>query len=127
MMRRLLIALALPCLVAAAPAVTISAQRPRFEPPAQEYRAIWNAEGQRIIAALEAETGLTFPDPPIAVTVREGVSGATLDGRRIFMRASYSADEKKGALIHELGHLLVMPLTALRREVGEHRLLNLFL
>ena len=126
-MRRFLIVLALPCLAAAAPTVTITAQRPGFEPAAQEYRAIWVGEGARIVAALERETGLTFPDPPVAVTVREGVSGVTRDGRRMFMRASYSAEEKKGALVHELGHLLVMPRTALRREIGEHRLLNLFL
>jgi hypothetical protein len=126
-MRRVLMGLALPCLVAAAPAMTITAQGPRFEPAAQEYRGIWEAEGRRIVAALERETGLIFPEPPVAVTVREGVSGVTRDGRRMFLRASYSADEKKGALVHELGHLLVMPQAALRREVGEHRLLNLFL
>lgn len=126
-MRRLLMLIALPALIGAAPVVTFTAHRPRFESAAQEYRQIWEAEGGRIIAELESETGLTFPDRAIPVAVREGVSGVTLDGRRMFMRASYSAEEKKGALIHELGHLLVLPLVSLRREVGEHRLLSLFL
>lgn len=127
MKRRLLILVALPWLVAAAPVITFTPHRPRFEPAAQQYRQIWAEDGERMIDAMEAETGLTFPERPVAVTVREAVSWVTPDGRRMQLRASYSAEEKRGALVHELGHLLVIPLATLRSEVGEHRLLNLFL
>lgn len=127
-MRRLLILCALPWLAAAAPVMTFTPQRPRFEPATLEYRQIWSEEGERMIAAMETETGLIFPAPEIAVTVLEGVSWAGRDSRRMHMRASYSTEEKKGALVHELGHFLVGPIPErLRAEVGEHRLLNLFL
>jgi len=126
MKRRLLILLGLPCLVAAAPVMTFTPLRPRFEPAAQEYRQIWADEGERMIAAMEAETGLAFPDPEIAVTVYEGVSWTGLGRRPMRMRASYSTEEKRGALVHELGHRLVGRLPR-PPGIDHHRLLNLFL
>ncbi len=111
-------------LCAAAPPVGFEPEAPRFARAAEEYRAIWAAEGARMIAALEAATGLSFPEAPVEVIVYEGVSWAGLGGRPMRLRASYSADEKRAALVHELGHRLIEPLPW-RAERDEHRTLFL--
>ena len=111
---------------AAAPPVSFSPTEPRFAAAAGEYRRIWDAEGARIVAALEAATGLTFPDTPIEMIVREGPPMTSYDGRTIHLRAGYSPLYKKATLVHELGHRLsfLLPRGA---ELDDHRLLYLFL
>jgi hypothetical protein len=113
-------------LCAAAPPMTFGAAEPRFAPATDEYRAIWESEGARIVAALEAATGLSFPATPIEVIVREGAPMTSYDGRTIRLRAGYSPLYKKATLVHELGHRLsfLLPRTA---ELDDHRLLYLFL
>jgi hypothetical protein len=113
-------------LVAAAPPMTFDpAAAPEAE-AAAEYRRLWDAEGRRIAAALEAETGLTFPAAPIAVIVEETRPMTGYDGRTIWIRGSYSPDYKKGALVHELGHRLALTLKN-HGGLDDHRLLYLFL
>ncbi len=119
-------ALAWALLAAAAAPVTFTAERPRFERAAEAYRALWAAEGERMIAALEAETGLAFPGAPVPVIVYEGPSWAGLGGRPMRLRASYSEEEKRAALVHELGHRLIAGLPR-DPAIDEHRTLFLFL
>ena len=99
---------------------------PSFAPAAGEYRRIWEAEGPRIVAAMEGVTGLAFPGTPIDAIVSEGRPMTAYDGRTIRLRASYSPAYKKATLVHELGHRLAL---ALPRNGGldDHRLLYLFL
>lgn len=113
-------------LAAAAAPVAFTPESPRFERAADAYRALWAAEGARMIAALEAETGLEFPAAPIPVIVYEGPSWAGLGGRPMRLRASYSDDEKKAALVHELGHRLIIGMPR-DPAIDEHRTLFLFL
>jgi len=113
-------------LCAAAPPLSFAPAEPRFAAAAQEYRAIWDAEGPRIVAALEAATGLDFPAAPIEVIVREGAPMTAYDGRTIRLRAGYSPLYKKANLVHELGHLLSFLLPR-DPELDDHRLLYLFL
>lgn len=124
---RALIALALcPLLCAAAPPVSFAPVEPRFAAAADEYRRLWDAEGARIVAALEAVTGLDFPATPIEMIVREGAPMTAYDGRTIRLRAGYSPLYKKATLVHELGHRLsfLLPRNA---ELDDHRVLYLFL
>ena len=126
-MRRILAALAsltLPC--AAAPPVSFVPVQPGFAAGAAEYRAIWGREGPRIAAALEAATGLTFPEAPIEALVGELRPMAAYDGRTIRLRAGYSPLYKKATLVHELGHRLSF---LFQRTAGldDHCLLYLFL
>jgi len=124
---KLFIALGLWALLcAAAPPLSFAPAEPRFAAATEEYRAIWDAEGARIVAALEAATGLTFPATPIDIIVREGAPMTAYDGRTIRLRAGYSPLYKKATLVHELGHRLsfLLPRTA---ELDDHRLLYLFL
>jgi hypothetical protein len=109
----------------------------KFEPAVAEYRRIWAAEGQRVIAAMERITSLTFPQKNITAEVFEGPSNASLLFNRagipvgsrdpMRFRASYTPDVKKGTLVHELGHRMNLNLRARPADLDEHRLLFLYL
>jgi hypothetical protein len=76
---------------------------------------------------LERITGLTFPEKSLKVEIYEGpsFSGAGKDPMRL--RASYTADEKKGTLVHELGHRINSQIRKRPSDLDEHRLLFLYL
>ncbi|MEA3042477.1 MAG: hypothetical protein QOH47_315 [Sphingomonadales bacterium] len=113
-------------LCAAPPPVSFTPTEPRFAAAADEYHRIWVAEGTRIVAALEAATGVDFPPTPIEMIVREGAPMTSYDGRTIRLRAGYSPLYKKATLVHELGHRLSFLLPR-DPELDDHRLLYLFL
>src|SRR5688500_765667 len=110
---------------------------PAFEAAAAEYRSIWEAEGARIIEAMERLTMLRFPQKKIEVQIFEGPSTAGVLFNRagvavgsrdpMRLRASYSADNKKGTLVHELGHRMNLNLRTRPQDLDEHRLLFLYL
>ena len=126
MKRRLLSTLALSLLCAAAPPLSFVPVQPRFAGAADEYRALWESEGPRIIAAMEATTGLQYPETPIEMIVQQGPPMTAFDGRTIRLRASYSPAYKRATLVHELGHRLAFALPR-SAELDDHRLLYLFL
>jgi hypothetical protein len=113
-------------LCAAAPPVSFVATGPSFDAATEEYRQIWESDGARIVAAMEATTGLTFPPTPIEAIVRDGAPMTSFDGRTIRLRAGYAPAYKKATLVHEMGHRLALTLP---RAAGldDHRLLYLFL
>lgn len=113
-------------LCAAAPPLSFVSMAPAHEPAANEYRTLWAAEGPRIVAAMEAATGLPFPAAPIEVIVRDGPPMTSFDGQTIRLRAGSSPAYKKATFVHELGHRLALTLP---RQAGldDHRLLYLFL
>lgn len=113
-------------LSAAAPPVAFVPHDDRFATGAAEYRQIWEREGERIAAALEEATGLTFPQLPIEVRVGASAPMTAYDGRTMRLRASYSPLYKKATLVHEMGHRIsfLLPRTT---ELDDHRLLYLFL
>jgi hypothetical protein len=113
-------------LAAAAPPIRFVPQNPHFAAAAAEYRAIWAADGPRIVAALEAAAGLSFRDVPVEAIVNDSPPMTAYGGRSMRLRAAYSPDYKKATLVHELGHLLsfAFPRTA---GLDDHRLLYLFL
>ncbi|HEU0099888.1 MAG TPA: hypothetical protein VFQ67_14080 [Allosphingosinicella sp.] len=111
---------------AAAPPVSFTPVSPEFAEAAGEYRRLWRAEGDRIVAAMEAATGLAFPAARVDAIVSEGRPMASFDGRTIRLRASYSPAYKKATLAHELGHRLAFTLPR-RDGLDDHRLLYLFL
>jgi hypothetical protein len=127
------------CLVHPATAATLDlrfeAQTAEFEAAAAEYRALWATDGARIAHALEIATGLVFNEDRIRVVVFEGVSNSGAPGvaeEPMMMRASYAPEVKKGTLIHELGHRILLEHGIVSRRVGSeqldsHRLLFLFL
>jgi len=123
--RLLALALWLP-LCAATPPVAFAPSAPRFASAADDYRAIWERDGARIVAALERTSGLSFPDAPIAVSVGEGPPMTAYGGQAMRLRAGYAPAYKTATLVHEMGHVLAfqLPRTA---GLDDHRALYLFL
>lgn len=113
-------------LCAAAPPISFAPTNAALAPATEEYRLLWQADGLRIVASLEAAAGVSFPQAPIKVLVTEGASMAAFDGRSIRLRASHSPEQRKAMLIHELGHRLSFGLPP-SAELDDHRLLYLFL
>lgn len=113
-------------LAAAAPKLMFVPAEPRFAGAADEYRRIWESDGERIVAALEAETGLAFPAAPIEMLIHQGAPMTAYDGRTIRLRAGYTPAYKRATLVHELGHRLSF-LFPRRAGLDDHRLLYLFL
>ncbi|MGZ8296627.1 MAG: hypothetical protein ACXWU4_05610 [Allosphingosinicella sp.] len=127
MIRRAILAPALAALLgAAAPPVSFTPMSPEHAEAAGEYRRLWQAEGDRIVAAMEAATGLAFPPARVDAIVSEGRPMASFDGRTIRLRASYSHAYKKATLAHEIGHRLAFTLPH-AAGLDDHRLLYLFL
>jgi hypothetical protein len=98
-----------------------------FNAAVDEYRAIWAAEGNRIIDGMEQISKLRFPEKGVKAQIYEGPSFSGRGGAPMRLRASYQPDEKKGTLVHELGHRMNAQLTIRPQELDEHRLLFLYL
>jgi hypothetical protein len=113
-------------LTAAAPPVAFTSMEPRFASDTAEYRRIWEREGPRMAAALEAASGVEFPAAPIDALVSDGPPMMSYDGRNMRLRARYTTDYKSATLMHELGHRLSFLLPR-RAGLDDHRLLYLFL
>ena len=113
-------------LCAAAPPVSFVPAAPDFAPASDEYRKLWDLEGERIVAAMEAATGLAFPAAPIEAIVNNSPPMTAYDGRSMRLSARYSPAYKRATLVHEMGHRLsfLLPRSA---ELDDHRLLYLFL
>ena len=127
MIRRIGLAIGLwAALTAGAPPLTFVAMEPRFAEGTDEYRQLWEAEGPRMVEAMERLTGLTFPADPVEVLVRDGPPMTAFDGRTIRLRARCSPGCKLGTFSHELGHRLALLLSR-TAEIDDHRLLYLFL
>jgi len=110
--------------------VTFVPQSDSFAAAAREYDQLWNAEGARIVSAMEEVSGLAFvyplfADTAITAVVFEGVSNSGYRDGPMHLRASYPLDTKKATLIHELGHRLQAGL--FRRDEEEHGPLFLWL
>jgi hypothetical protein len=90
------------------PQIDFQPESPRYAAAAEEYQAIWRAEGDRITSALEDATGLRMEPGPIRAIVYGGISNS---GYRQWvpmrMRASYPPDTKRATLVHELAHRLI--------------------
>jgi|SRR6476620_9667912 len=98
-----------------------------FNAAVDEYRGIWAAEGNRIIGGMEKISTLKFPEKSVKVQIYEGTSFSGRGGAPMKLRASYQPDEKKGTLVHELGHRMNAQLKLRPADLDEHRLLFLYL
>ena len=109
--------------------VTFSPQEntPAFVTAVGEYRGIWAAEGDHIIEGLEKISTLRFPEKHVKAEIYEGPSFSGRGGTPMKLRASYPAEEKKGTLVHEMGHRMNGQLKVRPQDLDEHRLLFLYL
>ena len=111
----------------AQPTVEFIASTPAYESAARAYRAIWNQDGARIIAALEARTCMRFPETAIAAIVGDEVSDSGGPEHPMSLRASYDSDVKRATLVHELAHRHLWQLTQRLDDVDGHHTLYLIL
>jgi len=111
----------------AQPAVEFIAATAAHESAARAYREIWEQDGARIIAALEAETCMKFPETTVAALVGDEVSDSGGPEHAMSLRASYDLDVKRATLVHELAHRHLWQLTQRLDDVDGHRTLDLIL
>jgi hypothetical protein len=107
--------------------VNFTAESERFNGATEEYRQIWQTEGDRMIAAIEQVTGLKYREKEFNAIVFEGVSESGRGKTPMKMRASYSTEIKKATLMHEIGHRHLTQLRKRPKDIDEHRLLFLWL
>ena len=97
-----------------------------FIEAAAKYQSIWDNEGGEIVTVIKEVSGLKFKAKFFNALVFEGVSFAY----PLRLRASYTEKNKKGALVHELCHKLLMELdnNHLRKtDLEQHKGLYLIL
>lgn len=94
---------------------------------AHAYDAIWSEYGERIVAALERRTCLSFPEHAVTAVIADAVSHSGGPEHPMQLRASYAADLKRSTLVHELGHRHLWQLTERLDDVDGHRTLYLVL
>ena len=111
----------------AQPAVEFTATTAAHESAARAYRAIWEQDGARIVAALEAETCMKFPEDAVAALVGDDVSDSGGPEHAMSLRASYDLDVKRATLVHELAHRHLWQLAQRLDDVDGHRTLDLIL
>ena len=111
----------------AQPTVEFVASTPAHESAARAYRAIWQQDGARIIAALEARTCMRFPETAVAAVVGDEVSDSGGPEHPMSLRASYGLDVKRATLVHELAHRHLWQLTERLDDLDGHHTLYLIL
>ena len=91
------------------------------------YQAIWDEDGERIVAALEARTCMPFSESGVTVVVDYAVSHSGGRDYPMRLRGSYAPDVKKSTLVHELGHRHLWQLAERLDGVDGHMTLYLVL
>lgn len=99
----------------------------KFNAATEEYRNIWQAEGDHLIETMEQVSGLKYHEREVNAIVFEGPSESGYEEKPMKMRASYSAEIKKATLLHEIGHRHLSQLRNRPKDLDEHRLLFLWL
>jgi hypothetical protein len=111
----------------AEPAMDFLASTAAHESAARAYRSIWQQDGPRIVAALEARTCMPFQETTVAAIVGDDVSHSGGPEHPMGLRASYDLDVKRATLVHELGHRHLWQLSERLDGIDGHRTLYLVL
>ena len=106
--------------------INFTPESDKFAAATAEYRALWKAEGDRIIKTVEKVSGLKFKETEFQSIIFEDVSrSGRPGGSPMKLRASYTADTKKATLVHEIGHRHISQLDQRPDGLDEHRVLFL--
>jgi hypothetical protein len=81
-----------------------SYDNPQFEKAAKEYTKIWNEEGERITKSIEKISGLKFQEKIINAIIYGNISYS----HPLQLESEISNEEKRGTIIHELCHRLLL-------------------
>ena len=98
---------------------------PRFIVGTQEYKTIWEAEGERITQAIENISGYKFRADTYNAIILDNKPSTSYP---LTLRSSYPPDQKKSTLVHELTHK-ILPRNDLTKEssLENHKILDLIL
>ncbi len=109
-------------------AISFEPQTPTeaFVKAAAEYDALWTAEGNRLIDAMERVTAVKFRERNIKAVIYEAASFSGSGKTPMRLRASYTPEVKKATLVHELLHRMLVDVKT-TPEIDEHRKLFLVL
>lgn len=77
---------------------------PVFEKAAQEYQQIWNRDGEKIQTAIEKISGLKFKEHLINALTFGNVSYSV----PLQLQSDITLENKKGTIVHELCHRLLV-------------------
>ena len=77
---------------------------PEFEKAAEEYKKLWKEDGNRIVTAIEKISGLKFKEKIINAVTCDDVSYSV----PLKLESNLSFENKKGSLVHELIHRLIV-------------------
>jgi hypothetical protein len=94
---------------------------------AKSYEAIWQRDGDRIVAAFEAITCLPFAERHVGAIIDDAVSHSGGRDHPMSLRASYGTDVKRSTLVHELGHRHLWQLPERLDDFDGHETLFLIL
>lgn len=97
------------------------------EGAAQSYRSIWQQDGARIVAALEARSCMPFAEASVTALIDDAVSHSGGPDHPMGLRATYDLDAKRATLVHELGHRHLWQLSERLDDVDGHQTLYLIL
>lgn len=111
----------------AQPSMEFIASTAAHESAARAYRDVWEQDGARIVAALEARTCMRFAEAAVGALIGDNVSDSGGPEHPMSLRASYDTDVKRATLVHELGHRHLWQLTERLDDVDGHRTLYLIL
>ncbi|MFN7926840.1 MAG: FG-GAP-like repeat-containing protein [Blastocatellia bacterium] len=107
--------------------LTFTPEAEKFDSATEEYRRIWQTEGDRMIETMEQVSGRKYHETAVNAIVFEGPSESGYQEKPMKMRASYPTEIKKATLLHEIGHRHLSQLRQRPRDIDEHRLLFLWL
>lgn len=86
---------------------------PDFEKAAGEYAKIWKKEGNKIVSVIEKVSGLKFKEKAINALTYDEISYSV----PLQLQSNISLVHKKGTLVHELCHRLIVG-NDIRLDVG---------
>jgi hypothetical protein len=111
--------------------ITFLAETPADSLAADEYRGIWAENKERVVAAMERISGLSFVTPAwadtaISARVLEAPANSGYRAGPMRLRSTYSSATKLATLVHELGHRMQTDLFTRGEEEHEYLFLWLY-
>ncbi len=98
---------------------------PRFIDATEEYKKIWEEDGEKIAEAIERISGFKFRADLYNAIILDNKPSASYP---IILLSSYSPEKKKATLIHELTHKVLPRNDAMKEsEIENHKVLDLIL
>lgn len=98
---------------------------PRFIEGAEDYKKIWQADGEKISTVIENISGFKFRAEEYNAIILDNKPSGSYP---LILLSSYPFEKKQSTLIHELTHKVLPRTEAMKQsELENHKVLNLIL